>query len=355
MSRPTPITLRKRRGFTLVELLLSMTVLSILMLVIVQVTSQTSNVWRNTTAKADQFREARDAFESITRNLSQATLNTYYDYFNAAGQRRTQANAATFIPAKYGRYSELKFQVGATSTLLGSSADRQPGHAVFFQAPLGFSNENTNTALNSLLNTWGYFVDFRPDTDRPSFVPGSTRYRFRLVEYMQPTEQLKIFDDPAKWLDDAKVANSPRTHVLASNIIALFILPKLPAKGPANDPTVDPTGAKLAPKYDYDSTTTGSAATNGAEYNSLNQLPPLVEVTMVAIDEASAMKLERQYGNSPPNFGLSAMFKDASPTKREHDLEALSGYLTAHGISFRVFSTEVSLRGAKWSREQTAN
>ena len=352
MSRLMNISPRSRRGFTLVELLVSMTVLAILLLVIVQVTSQTGSVWRNTTAKADQFREARDAFESITRNLSQATLNTYYDYFDEVGNRRTPANAATFVPARYGRYSELKFQTGAASTLLNKSADTFPGHAIFFQAPLGFTNDPTNGSLNSLLNTWGYYVEFRPDTDRPNFVPGSTRRRFRLMEFMQPSEQLNIYSSPGTWL--AGAGQTASSHVMASNIIALTILPKLPAKGSANDPTVDPKGDKLAPAFEYNSTTQGQAGA-GPEFNSLNQLPPLVEVTMVAIDEASAVKLEMQHGTSPPNFGLNGLFKNSNPVNREEDLAGLVGNLTAHGISYRVFSTEVSLRGAKWSREQAAN
>lgn len=342
---------RRRAAFTLVELLLSMTVLAVLMLLIVQVVSQTSDVWRSSTAKADQFRESRDAFEAITRNLSQATLNTYYEYFDKDGNRRTSANASSFAPTRYGRFSELRFQSGAATNFLGTDTAKYPTHAVFFQAPLGFTGDATNNGLNNLLNTWGYYIEFRDDQDRPSFVPGATRRRYRLMEFMQPSEELDIYKNPDSWL--ASAGGGTKSHVIASNIIALLILPKLPSKGATGDPTVDPNGDKLAPAYAYDTTTEGQASA-GPEYNSLHQLPPVVEVTMVAIDESSASNLEMEHGTSAPNFGLASMFQDSSPEKRRSDLESLIGNLNAKRISHRVFSTEVSLRGAKWSREQAA-
>jgi len=342
-----------KRGFTLVELLLSMGILAVLLLLIVQVTSQTSSVWRRTTARADQFREARDAFESITRNLSQATLNTYYEYYNSAGQARGDVDALTdFTPASYGRYSELRFVSGNAATLLGGNGETFPTHAIFFQAPLGFTESAGYSGLHNLLNTWGYYIQFRPDTDKPDYITGTTRYRYRLMEFMQPSEELNIYEDPDDWIESAN--GGTKSHVIASNIIALVILPKLPTQGPANDPTVDPDGNKLAPEYEYDSTTVGQGA-EGPEYNSLHQLPPVVEVTMIAIDEASASNLEQINGTSAPNLGLNALFDSAgTPEQRRDELEGLVGYLASQKISYRVFSTEVSIRGAKWSREQIA-
>lgn len=349
--RSKPILPLGAAAFTLVELLLSMSVLAVLMLLIVQVIGQTSRVWTSSTGKADQFREARDAFEAITRNLAQATLNTYYEYFDKSGQRRTVANAATFTPARYGRYSELRFKSGPASSMLGGSDAQYPTHAVFFQAPLGFNQQPANAGLNNLLNTWGYYVEFREDTDRPDFVPGARRKRYRLMEFMQPSEELNIYQSPDQWLQAAGGGN--RSHVLASNIIALVILPKLPAKGMQDDPTIDPDGDKLAPNYAYDSHEEGRAVL-GPEYNSLHQLPPIVEVTMVAIDEASAANLEARFGDSAPDLGISDLFKNANPEKRLADLETLSQKLSELKISYRVFSSEVSLRGAKWSRNQSA-
>lgn len=341
-------------GFTLVELLVSMAVLSLLLMVVVGIVGETGAVVHKTTARASQFQEARTAFESMSRNLSQATLNTYYDYFDSEGKTRSDVGTSgIFVPASYGRQSELRFRSGPASALLATSASLNPAHAVFFQAPLGFSNGTNKAGLRNLLNTWGYYLEFRPDTDRPSFLSGATRYRYRLMEFMQPTEEMDIYSDPSQWLSTAAGGN--RSHVLASNIIALVILPKLPSQGNANDLTVDADGDKLAPNYAYDSTTTGAAAnaetgSKGA-LNSKNQLPPVIEITMVGIDEASASRLEN--GSTPPDFGMDSLFSDAKPDQRREDLATLQETLSASRASFRVFSTEISLPGAKWSREQT--
>ena len=337
----------RTRAFTLLELLVSMTIVSILMIVLVTITGQTSAVWKDTTGKSNQFREARNAFESITRNLSQATLNTYYDYYAADGTSRKASDPATFVPAKYGRQSELHFQTGPAATLLSGGVSKFPTHGLFFQAPLGFTEDTGNAGLENLVNTWGYYLEFREDTDRPAYMPATGRYRYRLMEFMEPTENLKVYSVPAQWLQT--VAGGARSHVIASNIICLTFLPKLPSQGPAGDPRVDPGGSRLAPAYAYDSVTPGQAAA-GAGRSSLHQLPPVVEVTMVAIDEGSAVLLEQ--GSTPPDFGLSGLFTDSTLSSRKADLQKLENNLIDLKVNYRVFSTEVSLRGAKWSQDE---
>lgn len=345
----TRLSIRRHNddAFTLVELLVSMTVLSVLMLVVVQVTSHTNSLWRSTTSKVDQFREATEAFEAMERNLAQATLNTYLDYYDDKGDRRTQANAASFVPARYGRYSDLRFKTGRANVLLNSEEDVHPGHAVFFAAPLGFTYSSTNDGLNELLNTWGYYLEFRPDTDKPPFIGGIDRYRYRLMEFMQPTEALKVYDEPNNWING--VQGGVNSHVVASNIIALVVLPKLPSKGSVTNTSVDADGNKLAPLYTYDSNTVGQGTSSNPDLNSLHQLPPIVEITMVAIAESSAALLEN--GETPPGFGLENLFQNANPDQRREDLKTLQDTLVSMNVSFRVFSTEVSIRGAKWSRE----
>ena len=75
--------LRPRRagspGFTLTEILVATAILAIIIGILFSMTQQTGKVWKNTTGKVEVFRTARNAFEAMTRTLSQATLNTYYD------------------------------------------------------------------------------------------------------------------------------------------------------------------------------------------------------------------------------------------------------------------------------------
>ena len=103
-----------------------------------------------------EFRQARDGFDAISRRLSQATLNTYWDYDDPN------------VPTRYIRQSELRFLSGPTEGLAGATGGgrRWPTHGLFFQAPLGVSQPGADelTGMTTLLNSWGYFIEFGSDT-----------------------------------------------------------------------------------------------------------------------------------------------------------------------------------------------
>ena len=67
-------------AFTLLEILVSCAALALLLVFMVSITGMVQTTYRRTQGKAEQFREARVAFEAITRRLAQSTLNTYWDY-----------------------------------------------------------------------------------------------------------------------------------------------------------------------------------------------------------------------------------------------------------------------------------
>ncbi len=149
-------------GFTLVELMVSMAILSLMVVLLAGMVDHVSSIWTFTRSRVEQFRQAREGFESITRRLSQATLNTYYDYADASGNLRTPDNASTFVPFRYTRVSELRFVSGpnlaslATPSDPNSPAPPRPTHSVFFQAPLGLVGDPSSYgSLENLLNTWG--------------------------------------------------------------------------------------------------------------------------------------------------------------------------------------------------------
>ena len=83
-------------AFTLVELLISMSVLTVIMLLMVSIAGSTQRIWKQTSTRIDAFRATRTGFESMTRRISQATLNTYWDY------------NSTTAPTRYVRRSELR-------------------------------------------------------------------------------------------------------------------------------------------------------------------------------------------------------------------------------------------------------
>lgn len=396
----------RARAFTLVELLVSMVVLSLLLVLLVQLTKATQQTWTYTVGKVEQFREAREAFEAITRRLSQATLNTYWDYGYTAGQSGS-------APTSYIRQSELRFISGNT-TALGLATDpalNRPTHAIFFQAPLGLvglpGQLVSYHGLDNLINTWGYCIEYGDDAaTRPPFLanlrapsaPPPLRNRFRLIEFTEPSESLSLYTretnlnvvsnatGPAgkggnalykdtSWFSEAmgqpgslvEANGQPRpVHVLAENVVALVLLPKLTKDdqrptGSANTYT----DASLSPNYLYDSTLTSNApsATGDPDsnLNPKNQLPALVQVTMVAVDEAS---YSRTLGNSvqAPDLTLNSgnpLFQTVGDTTNPanagyaSDMQTLQNRLQSLHLTYRVFTTTVALKAAKWSRDQT--
>jgi uncharacterized protein (TIGR02599 family) len=365
-------------GFTLVEVLVSTALIVLLAGMLLQTVQSTSDVWRSGRSKVEQFREARDAFESMTRRLSTATLNTYYDYLDSLGKPRiTYSPNAVFTPQTYGRYSELRFISGPTEQLVKTNLPFRPTHGVFFQAPIGFVEDyDAYGGLEYLINTWGYFIEFGEDTnDVPMFLRSGgllsqtgMRPRFRLMELREPSENLRVYrirsSDPRAWFVDPvtmPVERSERpVRKLADNIVALVLLPRL-----AKDEK-DQTGKlveldDLAPKFLYDSLSVGEAGSpNQAHLNSKHQLPPVMQVTMVAIDEPSAARLAAVHGSNPPDLGLgdgSGLFENAidlEPSEgKEGDLQRLEQRLQDRRLTYRIFTTSVTLRGAKWSRSHT--
>jgi len=347
--------LQAHEGFTIAELLVASAILSLLVVLLLNMVTQTSKTWRTTSGKIEEFRDARDAFDTITRRLSQATLNTYLDYDNPQN------------PTSYMRQSELRFLSGPMATILGSLTlpNPTPGMAVFFQAPNGFSTNSSTSILQNALNTWGYFLEYASDSNsRPSFLPTGAppaRYRYRLMELMEPTENLSIYNYTSgnrsytnvDWVSNSMTLASNRpAHVLAENVIALIILPKLSPADYSNGYSM----SSLAPYYTYDSSpnwTNYVANTTNGDLDTHNQLPPVIQVTMVAVDETSAVRLANAYVNltnaSPQGYGN--LFTNAA--EFSSNLTTLSTILTSKGINFRIFTTDVMIKGAKWSGSQT--
>lgn len=292
------------------------------------------DVWKRSSARTEQFRSARQALETISSRLSQATLNPYWV---------VQTNASG-VPVRYERQSDLRFLTGQAPTL---TALAQPGGALFFQAPTGYS-ANSTSRLDAALNTWGYFVEYGSDAGfRPDFLTSTSlpaRNRFRLMEFLDPSDELQVFKNTSgnstytgiEWFS-TPLGKPERRRVLAENIVALVVLPRLAS-------TEDPTGIALAPGFTYDSI----IVKTNPKLNPRHQLPPIVDIAVVAIDEQSARRIN--WGTAPPDFGASELFQ--IPSNMEADLEKLRSNIAEKGLSARVFRTSVPISAARWSTEQ---
>lgn len=321
-------------AFSLIELLISLAVLSVLVVLAASLIGAIQDVWKRSSARTEQFRSARQALETISSRLSQATLNPYWV---------VQTNSSG-VPVRYERQSDLRFLSGRGPIVTTLS---QPGSALFFQAPTGYSSNNTSS-LDAALNTWGYFVEYGSDAGiRPPFLTGAgvpERNRFRLMEFLDPSDDLQVFRNTSgnatytgrQWYS-TPLATVSKRRVLAENIVAIVALPRLSG-------AEDSTGVALAPGFLYDSTLTSA----DPELNPKNQLPPIVDVAVVAIDEQSARRIT--WATTPPDFGASALFQD--PSNMEADLEKLRSNIAAQGLSARVFRTSVPIAAARWSTEQ---
>ncbi len=421
---------RNRAAFTLVELMVSTSILVLMMVILLQMTGATANTWRYGAAKAEQFQEARKAFETMTRRVSEATLNTYWDYArdkDATIQQSLATGSQNFFATSYTRQSDLRFRVVPMSSPDYVTAGvYHPTHGIFFQAPIGMV-EATGTPLENLdelLNCWGYFLEVANTTKVPSFLASSypTRTRCRLMEFRQSSERFDLYRklhaqmqpdiiagripdrDPAISTATGKVdihdddwfmvpiklvATNPDrpVRVLAENVLSLVILPRLSPTDEAQRKLVaglPGSGVQkgriaLTPDYSYHSKQLSNyAGAPGfdyptekkkidAEINPKNQMPPVVQIAMVAIDEGSAQRLAVM-NSAGGDLGLPDLFKDSkgkdlfsdtsrlesdpSDPAKPGDLQALEKKLIDLHLSYRLFSSNVAIRGAKWSRAQ---
>ena len=335
-------TLWNTAGFTLVELIVAVTITVIILGLLLQILGFASSNWQKINDNTKAFEGARAAFDAITRQLSQTTLGTYYEYYdsnriayplatNADATADTTGTNATkgFWPSLYGRYAYLHFLSGA------DLVPEQTTHAVFFQAPMDFEGRGTTDSSAGQLNAIGYFVRYTNDlAGRPAHLGTSQpppRNRYRLMQYFQPTQNLMVYPlGDASWMTNAGTEARP----FAENILCLVLWPK------KTDEEGAVTGTNLiAPHYAYNSRTNWPPGSQ--QPVQMHQLPPTVRVLMVALDETSASRL------SGPGTFTDNLFLE--PSAFDGDLVELERRLTEARLNYRVFQSDVPIRAAKWS------
>jgi len=312
-----------KAGFTILELLVAMTLLILVVGLSLSIMSAVTSAWKANRARLSAFSESRVAFETLTHRLSQATLNTYWDYNDRDN------------PTRYLRESELHFVQGKAATLLTSVTDTSTD-AVFFVAPLGISNAANYRPLNKMLTACGFYIRFSDALNRPAFLNSivEKRFRFRLYQFLQPGERLSIYatsQGTAWFRSDLLNWSFP----MADNVVGMILRVKYPDAGGttteyAYDSRLNPTPANPPP--------------------TLHQLPPVISVTLMVIDEDSASRLADKFGQARPDI-LPESTAFSNPNSYETDLANWENKLQTFNpkITYRVLSTDIHLRGAKWS------
>lgn len=313
-----------RRAFSLMEVLVACVIFSLIMIAMLTMVSQTSSIWRSSNARIDAFQGARRAFETLTELLSQATLNTYWGYDDAS------------TPSRYIRKSELQFVVLPA----GGTAPGTPrsGQGIFFQAPAAKSAQADYERLTGLLNPCGFYVEYGSDAAwlPPGPIPTTSRDRYRLMLWIGDTESEPVFreeTDPSDALDWVKPSPG-NVFPLADNIILLAVWPR------------DETRSAILDSYAYNSR---SGIASNPQPATANQLPPVLQIAMVAVSESSLSRLDGENIRSTIDSCLQGLFESAPRQNYEKDLGELEKRLTDEGINYRVFSSAIPLREAKWS------
>ncbi len=302
------------------------------------VISQMAGGIKTSTTKLDAFQSARTGFEAVSRTLGIATLNPYWDYFDA--NRDSRGTSTNFTPDLYGRQSDLHFL--STQTNFSTLSSLEPvGHSLFFQAPLGYFTNTTAANPPGSLNPCGFFVAFGNDPTKPGLAELKERPRFRLYQWLPSSESLIVNPNTGRLTNSSWVAPTNGVRPLADNIIAFVVrVPSTTASGYSTNAT----------DYGWDSLTPWESGTQPAQ---MHQLPPLVNITMVAIDEAAANRLAGTAStadSAASELGisnLSNLFITAS--EYDNDLETLGTALSGKQIPYRIFTTTVPLRGSRWS------
>ena len=353
-------------AFTLVELMVATGVVVLLAAVLFALISHFTENVRTTRSTADELETAQRAFETLTRRVGQATLNSYWESYVVSGSIR-----------RYERISELRFACGPMQAGASPLADLRakqermfPGHGICFQATTGqtgITRDPALTGLENLLNTWGYFVEAgRDELQAPAILPPQVAGRPiapRLMELREPTQQLCLYRYTNgvankyyagfEWFR-APLADRALVRTVAENIAALIILPKLTAQETERlqpGATGEERDAFLAPHLFYHSATVPPPNTEPAR-NMRHRLPATVEITMVALNAATVARLYHPDDLDP--LKLRDAFLDARTLHTELQLDpaqpaldSLERRLIAAHASYRLFTAAVPIRSAQ--------
>jgi len=312
----------KSQGFTLIEILVSMAALALLLVFLFATLDSSSRLIGHANEQIEAFQEARTAFDSLARSLRSATLNTYWDYDDPNQ------------PQRYIRQSELHFVLrpGDTAGVAGDG--------IFFQSFRSYNLESGQArALTSLLNTCGFYVEFGAD-EPPENIP--VKHRFRLKQLLLPGSEMRAFSSSGpqdfRWFTDYL----GQSVTLAENVILVRAWPRSMIPQDPDDPESD----SLTSDYGYNSK--ANADVNPQPLTA-NQMPPLIDLTMVAIDESSARRTEP----SMITAALAGLFETSTRAAYDQDMQTLETRLRSlePPVSYRIFRVTLPIEESKWSKD----
>jgi uncharacterized protein (TIGR02599 family) len=162
----------------------------------------------------------------------------------------------------------------------------------------------------------------------------------------------KWFNEPlnASTSDPAK----RRATIVAENILAMILSPRDPQERGREAASGDRAEVDIAPEYYYDTREALGGAATGESRRTLHRLPPAMQITVIALDEADFANLAEgeaiQLGGELKNT-INGRFRRASDF--ENDLGAVEGDLNRRKLRYRILTTTVAIPGGRWSLQPT--
>lgn len=349
---------RKPEGFTILELLVACSVLVIMLGLISIAISQMASAIKTSTSKVDAFQSARTSMESVSRTLGIATLNTYWDYYIPSQGSYTNRGNSTTAPSAYGRQSDLQFL--ATNLGGGLNGMDTVTHGLFFQAPIGYSTNTNAIQPPGCLNACGFFVAYGGDPGLATMLANNAKLssitnkpRFRLYQWLRSADGLSVVPstgvlDTGTWMGSAVL----KTNVSSSAVGQSFGIRPLAENIVAFVVRVPDTSATIASNYGWNSRTNWSSGST-SQPTTMHQLPPIVEITMVAVEESAVNRLAGSASSSSDAAsklgitGIGSLFSDSS--QYDADLQQVTDGLSSKSVPYRVFTATVPLRESRWS------
>ncbi len=263
------------QGFTLLELLVATTILSLMLLFLFSVFDQSTKAWQAGERKIDAFREARAALFIIRRDLRSSLISDD-------------------SPMVYN-------QLAASIPFSGALAPPTTGSNLFFLTRLPLNAQGSGNASD--LCSAGYYVSWMRSAAGSD---EAANFSYNLVRYFVPSGAPTATNGTVAHLLGFMAAGSPPT-----DLTILF---------PRVSSTVSPENEVLARniiKFDLIPFTENGSGLQPANPGALTETPRLVEITLTVVNNATAAKLgDSQAGWNPSTSPLRRLIEENTQTFR---------------------------------------
>jgi uncharacterized protein (TIGR02599 family) len=312
---------KRQQGWTLVEVLVSTSILALLVIVMAEALNTTQRSWLASRTAADRQQTVDSATSMVSRQLRQATLQPRASYDSSLNKLVTT--------------SDLHFVSGPAAELM-TGVPGVCGDAVFFQHPAA------DGSLQRALQACGFFVQYGGDEAwRPPFLSAvPERRRFRLLQFHQPASSLTLFQsasvigEPSRFsqltsrsdlyswfvqpISDA-VSFKSSVSVVAENVVAMIV-------------QTSPVAQRC-----YDSRRYQWEAGSAEATRSRHELPETIDLTLVMTDEARWARLSPEQADALA-IELKIFIKGQSwqPDTLQASLNALQQMLESNHLNLRI-------------------